>query len=232
MQLKKPKSKIVQYTVLCVLLAISTWMLWPRASEPPTTTAMQATAPKLPATPVDSAEVLAHTDESQPPNLEVIYTELEDIFLHSIGVNKELNNARIVQLNTQITPALPQLLQELQSVPSNAKVLKRRMALVDYFRYRMRWDEEIIPTLVAYIRAGSDARDTKVRAMVLADKAELLGGVAAVDPELAREIASDISDPLMQDLAAYEIYFGLQRSGKDDKQAMAYVHSFAPDFAL
>ena len=232
--MQKSKSRVIVFIAICSLLAISVWALWPRASHSPTTA--QVTVLEFPATSADSIDVSTNSnteDKGDSPNLGGIYTELEDIFLHSIGVNEEQNNTRIVRLNAEINPVLPQMLQELKTLPNNDKVLKRRMALVDYFRYRMRWDEAIIPTLVAYIKAGNDAHDAKVRAMVMADKAELLGGVAAVDPELAREIAGDISDPLMQDLAAYEIYFGLQRSGKkSDKQAMAYVRSFAPEFAL
>lgn len=232
--MQKARSRVIAFIAMCLLLAVAAWVLWPRVPHSPTTA--QVTVPELPATPAASIDVSANADTEDTgdsPSLGRVYTELEDIFLHSIGVNEELNNTRIVQLNAEINPVLPQMLQELKSLPNNDKVLKRRMALVDYFRYRMHWDEAIIPTLVAYIKADSDTHDTKVRAMVMADKAELLGGVAAVDPELAREIAGDISDPLMQDLAAYEIYFGLQRSGKkNDKQAMAYVRSFAPDFAL
>lgn len=234
--MKTQTSKVMRSAVLCGLLVLLAWGVWQLLLE--SQTPVQVIEQKLPTAPdanesATKIRLVADESDQTNPDLEVIYSELEDIFLHSIGVNKELTNSRIQQLNAEINPALPQLLAELKSLPANEKLLKRRMALVDYFRYRMRWDSTVIPTLVAYIGEDIVASDAKVQAMVMADKAELLGGVAAVDPDLARDIASDISDPLMQDLAAYEVYFGLRRGGnKNDAQAMAYVHSFAPDFAL
>ncbi|MDE3268665.1 MAG: hypothetical protein OYH77_00085 [Pseudomonadota bacterium] len=235
----KIATKIIPYTALVFLAVLLVWLLWVRSPAPLNEQDELAVERDF----SDDAVVASKDGASavdgraaSVASLEDIYAELADIFLHSIGTNRELASAKLQQLNAVIKPRMPQLVAELTSMPSDERALKRRMALVDYFRYRMRWDARLIPTLVPYLKeeidAGMGASGEKIQAMVMADKAELLGGIAVVDPDLARAVASDISDPLLRDLAAYEIYFGLQRRGDTQEQAMAYVRGFVPRFAL
>ena len=180
------------------------------------------TISKSAATEVESAQELAD-----------IYLQLENVFLHSVGVNNELLNAQILQINANSQRFLLQMLEEMYALPSDEAKLKRRMALVDYFRYRVHWDYDLIAPLLAYIEEEVPAvASPKVTAMVFADKAELLGGIATVDADLARETAMKLNNSIMQDIASYEIYFGLRKGGKDDSEALAFVHSFNPNFAL
>lgn len=148
-------------------------------------------------------------------------------------INPEHLTPMLVKVNEQGKQAVAFMLEELRAPPIGITKLRVRMAIVDYFRYRMNWDKDIIEPLVAYIeREISSSISLEAKAIILADKAELLGGLATVDRELARQVASKIEGPVMRSIACYEIYHGLLQDSADPAEALDFIHSFNAGFEL
>lgn len=166
---------------------------------------------------------------------EQLLTTVKLLFLQlaPAAINPKYLTPMLVRINEQGERAVTFMLDELHSPPVDVAKLRARMAIVDYFRYRMNWDQNIIEPLIAFIEQEIPASiSLETKAIILADKAELLGGLATVDRDLAEQVANNIEDPIMQSIAGYEIYHGLLQDGADPAEALDFIHSFNAGFEL
>jgi hypothetical protein len=86
------------------------------------------------------------------------------------------------KLNARGTAGLEAIIKELRNPAGSDDSIKRRMHLIDYLNYRMAWDKKARIAAKDLV-LGSIPADTPLRyqATTLIEKAEIVGGLAALD---------------------------------------------------
>lgn len=160
--------------------------------------------------------------------------DLKIVFQHLNlgGTTRQQAQNKIFELNEQWSNVRLIFLEEIRK-PLSPKDLDVRMAMVDYLKYRVGFDDSVLIEVENLIKEKIPSEfPTKQRAFATADKAELAGGLAAVDWERTRNSINALMDPLLIDLALSESYYGLISSGKSSVEALKYCKDINPRFEI
>ena len=125
------------------------------------------------------------------------------------------------------------LLQELHCPPSTEQEISIRMAKLDYLAYRARWDPSVKEYLLKFLEKGLyPANSNRIRAILIAERVELIGRLAAKNWNSVREIIEFEKDDLVKDLALYEAYHGMLSERFEADEALDLLRSIKSDFSL
>lgn len=162
------------------------------------------------------------------------FAELETVFLTkaTASLNGDALRTHLGRLNERGERGVRSILNQLAKVPKSDKEVQTRLALVDYLRYRMRWDPKL-PKAAFDLAVTPIAADTprRYKAVLMADKAELVNGLSRVNWALAADAIAAESDPTLKDLFAYEAFHGLLSAGQSREEALRAVQTVAPAFS-
>ncbi len=165
----------------------------------------------------------------------VYFQEMEDLFLKKLPrtVDTDKLMDEIIKLNERYYRGRRSVLNQLSKAPQNDKQVSQRLAFVDYLSYRMRWDE-FARREVASIIAQPIKKETPKRyqAAYLADKRELMRGLAQHDWELALRTLGKMEKSYNRSLASVAAYFTRLQSGVSEEQVMADIRTVYPSFNI
>ena len=95
----------------------------------------------------------------------------------------------------------------------------------------MKWDKRLQNDVYAVALIKVDEKGPlKYRAAAMADRAELVNGLARINWALASKAIENLESEKAKDLASYEAYHGLLEAGVSKKDAIANVISVNPNF--
>lgn len=160
-----------------------------------------------------------------------LYRNLEQLFVERLPtvVDPRQLRPQLSAINAQGGKAVQMMFAGLRSAETPVTT---RLAIVDYFRYRLRWDDRLSDLVLDYIAEELATDSQQFQALVMADKAELLGAIAKRDRLLARQVAETIDRPLFRNIVSYEIYHALLEVGEESATAQRFVRSFHRQFKL
>lgn len=178
---------------------------------------------------------LVTTEQTVPKKKTVepqeLYRSLEQLFVKQLPtvVDPRQLRPQLLAINAQGNKAVQLMFVGLRSAKTP---LTTRLAIVDYLRYRLRWDDDLSDLVLEYVTQETETNDQQFRALTMADKAELLGAIAKRDRLLARQVAETIDRPLFRNIISYEVYHALLEIGEDSATAQQFVRSFHGSFKL
>ena len=155
--------------------------------------------------------VTRNTQGKRLSNQEIraFYAEIQKLFLERVPhvVDTASLQSALIQLNERGWLGVEAIFSALQKVPQTEAEGKKRMAYVDYLLYRMRWDFLTRERVGEWISDGSENEEipTKSLAMILAEKTELLEGLARVDVEAAKQVLTSIGPSFLFELGQQEV---------------------------
>ena len=160
-----------------------------------------------------------------------LYQSLEQLFVNRLPtvIDPRQLRPQLLAINAQGSKAVQMMFAGLQSAKTPVTT---RLAIVDYLRYRLRWDDGLSDLVLGYIEQEIETDDQQFQALSMADKAELLGAIAKRDRLLARQVAETIDRPLFRNIISYEIYHALLETGEQPLIAQQFVKSFHRGFKL
>lgn len=160
-----------------------------------------------------------------------LYHSLEQLFVKQLPtvVDPRQLRPQLLAINAQGIKAVQVMFVGLRSAKTP---LTTRLAIVDYLRYRLRWDDDLSDLVLEYVTQEIETNDQQFQALTMADKAELLGAIAKRDRLLARQVAETIDRPLFRNIISYEIYHALLEIGENSATAQQFVRSFHRSFKL
>ena len=160
------------------------------------------------------------------------YKDVDFVFgkLAVAGLDKEVMGDHLSRLNRSGRAGVEALAQTLATPTIIDTEVRQRISMVDYLLYRARWDEFAKQKVVEL--AALEIPNTvpaKYRGAVIAERAELLGGLAKLDWSVASGLLANISDPLLRKYASSEATFNLAQSGMTFEQATLQVRKIIPE---
>lgn len=161
-----------------------------------------------------------------------LYQSLEQLFVEQLPtvIDPRQLRPQLLAINAQGIEAVQTMFAGLRSVKTPVTT---RLAIVDYLRYRLRWDDDLSDLVLEYVtQEETETNNQQFQALTMADKAELLGAVAKRDRLLARQVAETIDRPLFRNIISYEIYYALLETGESSEVAQQFVRSFHRGFKL
>ena len=142
----------------------------------------------------------------------VFYSEVQQVFLEKAPYVLDPASIKesLIRLNERGSRGVSAIFDALQEMPQTEAEGKHRIAYVDYLKYRMRWDPETKEKIKIWILDGAEneAKENKTIAMILADKTELLEGLAREDPDLAQDILASLEPSLLYAFGSQEVLGG------------------------
>jgi hypothetical protein len=163
------------------------------------------------------------------------FSEIEEVFTKQSpgSLNRQNLRRKLIELNKRGESGTQAIIEQLNKTPSSDAEVEPRLAMIDYLAYRARFDSKALDGLE---RLASQAIEAGVplryQATLMADKAELLGSLAAVDWGRASVILSGEENNLLKQLMASESYHGLLKGGASKDYALDSVKIIIPDFQL
>ena len=149
------------------------------------------------------------------------------------GVDKEAMAEHLSRLNRRGSAGVEAIAQILAKPTTVNKEVRQRIALVDYLAYRARWDENTKSKIISILELNFPNNvPTKYRSVLIAERAELLGSLAALDWQAAMPLLAKISDPLFRKYAASEAAFKLAERGISFEQAKSQVRTVVPELKI
>jgi len=123
------------------------------------------------------------------------------------------------------------ILNRLNATPTSDGEVKERLALVDYLRYRLRWDENLSQKIEQVILKPIDeSASPRYQAPLYAEKSELLGALAQKNWDSAAQTLTRIQNQRLKKIALVEAYLSLLDSGLSREEAKIQVQKITPDF--
>lgn len=189
-----------------------------------------------------SQETAERKAEKTPPEKKASFDEksfekgLSKIFggtKSQIILDKTLLQSELSRLNAEGSRGVHHILKNLSSSafdPSRDTSL--RIAMVDYLVYRMKFDEHTAETVSQFIQKPlPKTAEKRNQAALLAERAELTGGLSKYRWEDVKRILTATEDPLLVNLALYESYYALVQIHSPEK-TLEMIHEVSPDFVL
>lgn len=183
-----------------------------------------------------SGKVLsADQNKLTPEELQAFIVELENTFsfLAVAGVNEEQINKNLSLLNERKEAGARALIQILSVAPSHETKVRERISMVDYLVYRARWDEntreEILNLATSPI---PDSVSPKLKGVLVVERAEILGRLAALDWESTQMALKGLEHPILRRLAASEAVFALAEQGMTMDEARSKIKEVIPDYII
>jgi hypothetical protein len=144
-----------------------------------------------------------------PREKQIFYGEVQHVFLDQAPGRIDSSSVRknIIQLNERGIVGVEAIFEELNKIPETEFEGRRRIAYIDYLKYRMRWDSETRTRAKEWFLNGSENQfiPYKSIAMILADKTELIGGFARVSQDVVQDVLSALGPSLLYDLCVQEV---------------------------
>ena len=176
-----------------------------------------------------TTEQTEHKEKTVEP--QELYQSLEQLFVKQLPtvVDPRQLRPQLLAINAQGNKAVQVMFVGLRSAKTP---LTTRLAIVDYLRYRLRWDDNLSDLVLEYVTQEIETNDQQFQALTMADKAELLGAIAKRDRLLARQVVETVDQPLFRNIISYEIYHALLEIGEESATAQQFVRSFHRSFKL
>ncbi|MBF0440831.1 MAG: hypothetical protein HQK54_02905 [Oligoflexales bacterium] len=162
----------------------------------------------------------------------IFFKEVSNFFSKASSIlDKESLKDELSNLNERGEGGVYAIVEILQKDPTKDSEVEERLPLIDYLVYRSRFD----PLAKGYLeRLASkpieESTPLRYRAMLIADKAEMLGGLAGVDWESAAKIILSTKDNLQRSLMANEAYYNLVARGASSEYAADLIKEVHPSF--
>ncbi len=198
----------------CIYLHKASAVIQPEKTLVPIGLSRSSTPPEwkpppifLPVAPIKKKEALSLQEKR------IFYAEVQHIFLdqapHALLSSSLTEN--IIRINERGFLGVEAIFEVLEKIPQTEKEGRQRIAYVDYLKYRMRWDPETVEKVKTWILDGSENEEmpNKSLAMILADKTELVEGLARTNQDAAREVLASVDHKLLYELGAQEV-FGIE----------------------
>ena len=144
------------------------------------------------------------------------------------SLNKVKQSEVLSELNRKSEPWIPNLIRILES-ESVEKNQSERLAIVDYFRYRMRWDLQLRAQIFDLSRWPL-AEDLVTRGNQLAERAELGSEFILLNQSEGRNLVKSINDEDLRRLMVSEMYSRLLEANNTSEYAKVKILEIDPKF--
>lgn len=191
--------------------------------------AKSASSPRIAQKKTESTTVLT------PKAREVFFTELETVFgtLAVSGVPKKTLNKHLAQLNSRGAAGLRAVVATLASPATEDSQVKRRMFLVDYLSYRMRWDDAAKNAAVQLVNSPIPVNTPlRYRATTIAEQSELIEVLIRIDWDMAVALIQKSQVSQIRRLGIFAAYEHLLNTGLSKVDAVAKVRAVDPTFKI
>jgi hypothetical protein len=187
-----------------------------------------------------SATFTTHSPAPTPKELsstdrKVFFDEIETVFGTLVlgGLSPAALQERLAKLNALGAAGLSAVVSELEAPAREDSQVRRRLFLVDYLAYRMRWDErakdEALRLASATIPSTIPAR---YRATTLAEQSELIEAFVRTDWDAGTTLIREARSPQLKRLGALAAYEHLLNTGLSQADAAAKVRAVDPTFKI
>lgn len=176
-------------------------------------------------------DTLAIKNDKTTPHLNqndeiTFYEKIKNIFdrSESAFISPELSRQYLQEINEQAKIGLNNIFKTLNSTPvSNSDVIDR-LYLVDYLRYRMKFDQDTVKLVEKFILTELDQSiSTHFKAAIIADKAELIGHLATLKPDKSIKVYQLLDDSVVKNSIRNELIIGLKLSNINESQINYYL---------
>jgi hypothetical protein len=161
------------------------------------------------------------------------YTELTEFFskIALSTLDKEALKPRLSKLNERGAAGVNAIVETLEQSPQSDDDVESRLPMIDYLVYKSRFDSQAKEQLEKLAsKPIENSVPVRYRAMLLADRAELLGGLAGIDWDKAAKIIASTKDKLQRSLMANEAYYNLVARGTSSDHAVSLIKEVHPNF--
>lgn len=161
------------------------------------------------------------------------FDEIRGVFSKLIlsSLDKETLKIHLSKLNQRGEAGMNAVVESLEKIPSSDEGIETRLALIDYLVYRSKFDTKSRDNLKILASSPMDpSTPSRYRAVILADKAELVGGLAGLDWTAASKIIGSTQDNLQRTLMISEAYEGIIAKGGSSEYATSLIREIQPDF--
>lgn len=140
---------------------------------------------------------------------QTFFSEIQYVFLDQAPhvLDPDRLRADLIRLNERGEKGVQSIFESLQKIPITEAEGKRRISYIDYLSYRMRWDPTVQEKAKSWILDGSenDAMSSKSLSMILADKTELLSGLARANRQEAQETLACLEPSILYEFGSQEL---------------------------
>jgi hypothetical protein len=140
--------------------------------------------------------------------------------IKSMTITIEDKRKKLSDLNTIGIAGVKAIINELSKVNWSDSEVQLDLALVDYLKYRIKWDEKtrsLVSTVIQEARPKTNSpRD---QAVWVANRVELLEALAAVDLDKATQIVKVNQDKFYRDQLEYGVLANLLDQGLSQSEA-------------
>ncbi len=186
-----------------------------------------------------SPRIAQKTTESDtdltPKAREVFFTEIETVFgtLAVSGVPTKKLNKHLAQLNSRGAAGLRAVVTSLALPATEDSKVKRRIFLVDYLSYRMRWDDAAKKAAVQLVNSPIPANTPlRYRATTIAEHSELIEALIRIDWDMAVALIQKSQISQIRRLGIFAAYEHLLNTGLSKMDAVAKVRAVDPTFKI
>jgi hypothetical protein len=163
----------------------------------------------------------------------IFFSELEQFYtkIAISTVNPDVLRPRLQGLNARGHAGVISIIKTLEKPAQKDKEVGVRLALVDYLKYRSRWDPTTQDRIVSLVTSKLDLNtNDRYLAIDIADRAELIGGLASTNWEKASAALVGIKDETLRKYATAEAFVSLQESGISRVKAIEQMKKLDPNF--
>jgi hypothetical protein len=161
------------------------------------------------------------------------YTELNALFskIAPATLDKDVLKQKLILLNQRGEAGVKAITETLSKTPTHDSEVEPRLALIDYLIYRGQFDETSKDQLEKLASEPvPNGIPLRYRATIIADKAEILGGLAALDWDRAAKIIASTEDKVLKPLMSDEAYHYLTSRGTNKTHATNLIKEVDPNF--
>lgn len=200
--------------------------------------APQSVAKDIKAVPEKAAhsnlKAIYQRDVALPEAEEKIYfAEMQKVFLELApsAVDPVVYQDQLIKLNERYRSGVRSSLETLEKSVETREDALRNLAILDYFRYRMRWDERLKADVLHLLgKELPEQRLVKSKAALIADRLELVEILAEEDWDLALQALGKINDPWLGQQASMRAFATRKRHGGDGPRTIEEIALVRPGF--
>ncbi len=182
---------------------------------------------KTPTAPHGKSERLSQKEEVK------FVGELENMFRDQAVHAADPESLRPVlsALNARGRAGVVSIVARLGSTPTSDQEVHLRLSLVDYLKYRVRWDKQVQDDIAKIVSDPIPQNaPPKWVAAIIADRAELLNGLAHVNWEKAADLLRSLPASKLKEVASFEVWMSLVEQGMPREAALKQVQNINPAY--
>ncbi len=238
---------ILVLSTILGLIAGSLHLLDQNSASIETTRSIETASGHVNSTPQtnSSARIDSHTDSQALPKISgrslklttaqenVFVAELTSVFTDLIihTIDRDAIRIALSNLNRRGRAGVDLIKKELSRAPTNETEIRQRLGMVDYLKYRIRWDEQVQEDISSIIRSPLQPETSKkYLAAAIMDRAELLNGLAHANQDLAVKLFKEIHNPLLRKMASHELFYSFIEKGLPREIALQEIQKIIPGF--